>query len=263
MAMGYEPEDEGYERQVRRRSTVIRMIALVVVLALAATYAGLNLISVLRDRNPIVPEAGIADDRGFKFLNLDPTTHQPVRYDPCTPLHYVINPEHAPKGGIEDVQGAIALASQATGIPFAFDGEVDEPVTKDRAFVQEGRYGHRWAPVLIGWIPFDATIFKVDDVGVAGSAIERNSKGQLVYVTGHVLLNGADQLDNGFRPGKTWGKVILHELGHVLGLDHVADPAQVMNPSLVSSPAAWGTGDRAGLTLLGAGAGCLEVPEVP
>jgi hypothetical protein len=84
-----------------------------------------------------------------------------------------------------------------------------------------------------------------------------------VYVTGSIVLNGADQLDNGFRPGKTWGKVVLHELGHVLGLDHVVDPAQVMHPSLVSSPAAWGAGDLAGLRLLGPDSGCLSVPEVP
>lgn len=261
--MGYEPEEEPFEPPYRPQSIATRTVALIVVLALGVTYAGLNLVSILRDRAPITAEAGLADPRGFKFVSIDPQTHLPVRYDPCTPLHYVVNPANAPSGGLEDVKGGIALASEATGIQFVFDGEVDEPVVRDREVVQEERYGHRWAPILIAWIPFDSTIFDFDDVGVAGSAIERNRDGKLVYVTGHVLLNGADQLDNGFRPGKTWGKVILHELGHVLGLDHVDDPAQVMNPSLVSSPAAWGTGDLAGLTQLGSLAGCVAVPSVP
>ena len=254
----YEPDEEPY-----RRSMATRTIALVLVLALGATYAGVNLYSALRANRAITPAAAVSDPRGFKFLSLDPLTNTPVRYDPCTPLHYVINPANAPAGGLEDIQAAIGLTGEATGIQFAYDGTTDEPLAQDRDLVQEDRYGHRWAPLLIGWIPFDSVIFELDDVGVAGSAIERNADDRLVYVTGSVILNGADHLDNGFRPGKTWGKVVLHELGHVLGLDHVVDPAQVMHPSLVSSPGIWGAGDLAGLTLLGRGAGCLEVPAVP
>ncbi|MEA2517244.1 MAG: hypothetical protein QOG16_1082 [Actinomycetota bacterium] len=238
------------------------MVALVVLIALVLTYAGVNVVSFLRSE-PAAPLPGQVDPRGFKFLSIDPATKLPVHYDPCTPLAYVINPANAPRGGIEDVQGAIALTAEATGIRFAYEGEVDEPLAQDRAPVQDDRYGHRWAPLLIGWIPFDSQIFEVDDVGVAGSLIEANPSGRWVYVTGSIFLNGADQLDNGFRPGKTWGKVVLHELGHVLGLGHVTDPAQVMNPNLVSSPAAWGTGDLTGLRQLGELAGCIEVPRVP
>jgi hypothetical protein len=240
-----------------------RTIALVLVLAVAATYAGVNLYSALRRDRAITPEAAAADPRGFKFLSLDPATHTPVRYDPCTPLHYVINPANSPDGGLRDVHEAIALTADATGIRFAYEGETNEPLTQDRDLVQEERYGRRWAPLLIGWIPFDSEIFKLDSVGVAGSSIAQNADDRLVYVSGTVILNGADQLDNGFGPGKTWGKVVLHELGHVLGLGHVEDPAQVMHPNLVSSPAAWGSGDLAGLNLLGQRAGCLTVPPLP
>ena len=264
--MGYEPYEEPYEEldelPDRRRSAVVRTVALVVLLAFGAAYATANLASFFRNRD-IAPEAGAADPRGFSFLNVDPGTGQPVRYDPCTPIHYVVNPANAPRGGLRDIEEAVRLTGEATGLRFIFDGLVDEPLeTSERDPVQEARYGKRWAPVLIGWIPFDSSIFETDDVGVAGSEIRANPDDKLVYVTGRVILNGADQLDNGFRPGKTWGKVILHELGHVLGLGHVTDPAQVMHPNLVSSPAAWGSGDLAALRQLGPSSGCLTVPPV-
>lgn len=264
MSMGYEPFEEDEQPFDRRRTVVVRTVALVVLLAFAAAYAGANLASFLRNRDVASPVQRAADPRGFKFLSVDPQTEQPVRYDPCSPIHYVINPSDAPKGGLDDIHKAVRLTAEASGLQFLFDGLVDEPlVTDERELVQEARYGARWAPVLIGWIPFDSSVFEVDGVGVAGSAIEANAEGRLVYVTGRILLNGADQLDNGFRPGKTWGKVILHEMGHVLGLDHVNDPAQVMHPDLVSSPAAWGAGDLAALRLLGPTSGCLTVPPLP
>ena len=236
------------------------MVALVLILALGAAYAGSYLISALRQDDPAVPVDAVADPKGFKFLALDPGTRQPIRYDPCTPLRWVFNPANAPNGGFRDVQQAVALTAEATGIEFVYDGETDEPVGAGRQPYQPNRYGERWAPLLIGWMAHDSEIFALDDVGVAGSIALENPDGRLVYVSGRVALNESEQLANGFAPGRTWGKVVLHELGHVLGLDHVEDPAQVMHASLVSSPALWGTGDLAGLTQLGHLAGCITPP---
>jgi predicted Zn-dependent protease len=53
--------------------------------------------------------------------------------------------------------------------------------------------------------------------------------------------------------------IIEHELGHVVGLDHVADPTQLMNPELEPGVTGFGDGDRRGLALLGEGA-CF--PEI-
>ena len=256
-------DDAPEEYEEPARSPVIRMVAAILIIALAVGFAGINLISALRSDDALTTKEALADERGFKFLALDPLTDAPVRYDPCTPLHYVVNPANAPAGGLEDIAGAIALTADATGIRFVNDGTTDEPVSGDRERYQPQRYGERWPPLLIGWMAHDSAIFDVEDVGVAGSAIEKSAGGRLVYVTGSVILNGSEHLANGFAPGKTWGKVILHELGHVLGLGHVDDPAQVMHDSLVSSPAVWGAGDLAGLRSVGRPAGCLETPPVP
>lgn len=245
--------------------TGTRAIALVVVLAMVAAFSVAGLLSALRNAGRLSATAGqtVADERGFKFLDRDPRTGGPVRFNPCEPLHYVVNPDDAPSGGIDDIHEAARLAGETTGIEMVFDGMTDEASGRQRRIYQPDRYGERWAPVFIGWVAHTPGIFDEHDAGVAGTAYVQNSDGILVYVTGAVLLDASENLANGFAPGKTWGKVILHELGHVLGLDHVDNPAQVMHASLVSSPAVWGPGDLAGLRELGSLAGCLETPALP
>ena len=53
------------------------------------------------------------------------------------------------------------------------------------------------------------------------------------------------------------GPVLLHELGHAVGLAHVGDATQVMNATATSSgPTSYGAGDLTGLWQVGAAQGC-------
>ncbi len=216
-----------------------------------------------RRRFTAVSSPGASDPAGFRFKDIDPSTGEPVRFDPCSPVRYVVNTTTAPPRAVDDVRAAVAKTSAATGIEFIFGGQTDEPVSVDRPLVQEERYGRRWSPILIAWSPQDPALFREHSAGVATNSYAANDAGRLVYVTGTVIMNASHELSHGFGAGRTWGKVILHELGHVVGLDHVDDPAEVMNPSLVSSPANWGVGDLAGLRRLGSLAGCVESPALP
>jgi predicted Zn-dependent protease len=47
--------------------------------------------------------------------------------------------------------------------------------------------------------------------------------------------------------------VLMHELGHVVGLAHVDDRHELMYPKGSSHLTTWGPGDRAGLAALGSG----------
>ncbi|MQA99344.1 MAG: matrixin family metalloprotease [Actinobacteria bacterium] len=207
------------------------------------------------------PVAGVLDARGFQSLLVNPETNEPVRYG-CDPVRYVIDPTHAPEGGVDDVHRAIAEVSKAGGIRFVYEGETDERPVEKRPPVQPDRYGRRWAPILVAWELGPSPVAgQTIEIGVGGSEWRYNQDGEPVYVTGMLALNANAGLRSGFG-GETWGQVMLHELGHVVGLGHVSDPKQVMTPLLELRPAAWGSGDRAGLRALGIGSPCLDVPPV-
>ncbi len=56
----------------------------------------------------------------------------------------------------------------------------------------------------------------------------------------------------------------LHELGHVMGLQHTSKRSQLMYPSLNSStPSHFAAGDKKGLALLGRRQGCVAIPTRP
>jgi hypothetical protein len=89
-----------------------------------------------------------------------------------------------------------------------------------------------------------------------------NDDGKAVAVSGSVVFDASAGLSSGFA-GETWGQVMLHELGHVFGLDHIDDQTSVMYPQLGLRPADFGEGDRKGLWELGIGSGCVKTPELP
>lgn len=186
----------------------------------------------------------------------------PVRWNPCEPIHYVLNRDGAPAGAEVDLAHAASLVTSASGIRFAFDGVTDETPGRERSPYQPERYGERWAPVLVAWSSPDATDVPLiaSDRGVS-IPVAVGGGGEDVFVSAQVVLNPDRDLAPGFadRSG-SWGATILHELGHVVGLDHVDDPGQVMFTFPGEGPVRFGGGDLSGLREVGAG-GCVSVPE--
>ena len=193
----------------------------------------------------------------------------PGRWDPCSPIHYVVHPGWIPAAGRADLAEALRRLSAVSGLQFADDGDTDELPSRDRSPYQPERYGERWAPLLIAWVPPELT-----DLGLSGglegggaqgvslAAVVPNEGGPS-YVSGQVVLNAGNRLSAGFGAGTTDGEVLLHELAHAVGRNHVLDPTQVMYPQTTNGESTFGAGDRAGLAALGAPAGCHPAPDVP
>jgi predicted Zn-dependent protease len=79
-------------------------------------------------------------------------------------------------------------------------------------------------------------------------------------LAGFALLNrNTNSLPGGYGSGETRGQLLLHELGHAMGLEHTSAKSQIMYPTLLNrSRTTYGDGDRTGLDKLGRQAGCIN-----
>lgn len=200
------------------------------------------------------PAARSARGSSFAFMHLEPDGVTPVTWDPCRPIHYVTRQTGKPAGGDALVAHAIAAVTRATGLHFVDDGATAESVTPDRAVFQPGRYGDRWAPVLIAWeTPDEQPRLAGSVAGLSGPALVTLPGADAAYVSGTVELDGR-QIATAQRVDPAAARlIVMHELGHLVGLDHVDDPTQAMNPVTTHGVRGFAAGDLTGLARLGRG----------
>jgi hypothetical protein len=198
----------------------------------------------------ILPAVPISTSGAHAFRRIGPNG-RPISFDPCRPIHYVVNPTDMPDGGLRVVQDAVARISAATGFAFTYDGFTDEQLSDDRATVQS-RYGDRWAPVLIGWADQREVKALAGAAGVGfNRSVAPDGPDSERYVTGAVLLN-KNYAANWSRQGEEVARgTVMQVLALVLGLDHVTDRRELMSPAIRDDTL--GPGDKQALALLGAG----------
>ena len=140
-------------------------------------------------------------------------------------------------------------AQAANGLEFVYDGlSADTWGSHKNAMSPE--------PVLISFpVTLDAASADGDAVGLGGSEfLVVNGEKQPHYVTGQIApLSSWFNQQSAQRHPQAEEAVVLHEMGHVLGLGHVQDPSQIMFPTS-QGQTDYGAGDLAGLAKLGSGA---------
>jgi predicted Zn-dependent protease with MMP-like domain len=203
-----------------------------------------------RDR---VPAGPAGSPTSYAVQATDPRTGVPVGFDPCErEIHYLLRPDGGPPDGDAIVAEAFAAASAATGFTFVLDGYTTHgPV--DRVPVL---WAEQSAPVVVSWSD------QAEDPGLAGevwglaSGFEAPSlHGGQAFRGGQVVLDRVDLLPElEVRGGRERVRaVVMHEVGHLLGLDHVDDPTQLMYEYSLTGVDSYGAGDLAGLAAVGTG----------
>jgi hypothetical protein len=190
-----------------------------------------------------------------------------IRWNPCRAIHYRVNVAHAPKGALRDVKTAVWRASRATGLRFIYDGSTTR--------IPQRSYAARLDPtkarpsMVVAWAaPGTGTGHSnllgsnPSEVGVGGYRAYSWSRGSTVHrlriLAGFVVLSTkSNGLKGGFGTGPNRGGLLLHEIGHAVGLGHVQDKLQIMYPVLTKY-GSYGTGDLAGLRKVGHLGGCIN-----
>ena len=156
----------------------------------------------------------------------------------CRPLRYWFDPTSGPRGVEGDVDSAFDALSKATGVDVVRDPQVGV-----------GRAG-----VLVAF---------TQAARLDGSHRVGFGSGSSGEFGGSVLLNRDASLPVGTSKRASWRGVVLHELGHVVGLDHSANPSDVMYPSIDVGPANWSPAELAQLTRVGRRLGCRDPRQTP
>lgn len=212
----------------------------------------------------------------YPFDGLVPTSFSPLytlisrdpvqRLNPCAPVYYVMNLDGMTAAVEEQIHESFARAEAATGIDFRYEGPTDEKpwpgslsdVALARPLADPDRYGNRWSPILVALASGD----DLPDVFGAGSAAI-GIAGARVIEPGRPAVTGVLYLQREFMlatptgyDAAASGSLVLHEIGHVLGLGHANDPRQLMWPVFGLRAGGFADGDLAGLQFLGTRAGC-------
>ncbi|MBW6438708.1 matrixin family metalloprotease [Actinoplanes hulinensis] len=226
-------------------------------------------VSSLVVAQPGVALAAAGSARSYAFMSQSNGDRLIARWNPCAgPIDYRVNLSRAPKNSLPEVKTAFARVGAATGLTFRYAGTTSAIPQAKKGF--NGKYP-AGTEIVIAWAtPGKHSTWlpaRSRSLGMGGgswqTAYTSSGGSALMMVQGAVVLNatGLKGMSRGFgaHRGGTTGAVLMHEIGHAIGLAHPKqdDRSQIMYHTVTSKKAVWGAGDLAGLRKVGKSAGCL------
>lgn len=223
---------------------------------------GINQLPGVPSRGPDRPISAGSNSNHYAFTaTRRPDGNDPVTWSPCRTIHLVVNKAAAPPQADRLLRESLDRVSELSGLRFVVDGETDETPATDRPPQNKNPFKGRWAPALVAWTT-PVVVPELQGI-VAGVGGPREAPAgypdERHYVSGIVYLDGPSISDVLQRP-TGWAQsraIVMHELGHMVGLAHVNSDAELMDGENDSGITDFGEGDREGLRRLGSGP-CLR-----
>lgn len=235
-------------------SGVIALAALVgMVIAVPSVLPGpvREMVGLGRDRIALPPTPSGTGPHAF--LSTQEGSGEPVGYDPCQRIEIRVNLDGAPDGSLELVREAMGVVERATGLRFEYLGTSDLRPRWEEETVPIIMGRARTSPVLVSWADSEeVSALRGRVAGVGGSVAVPDASGRSWYVTGAITLDTDDfaEIDASPMGRREELAILLHEIGHLVGLDHVQAPGELMNEDNLGK-LGFGPGDLEGLATLG------------
>jgi hypothetical protein len=185
------------------------------------------------------------------YAFLDTVEGQPVTYTSCRLIQVAVYPAGGPPNAEQLVREAVVQVRAATGLDIVVTGAFGGHAPN---WNFEAAPLHPDAPISVSWQDRGAIAELTDRIaGLGGSRVITTQYGGQRRVAGTVALSS-----DYYRLLTERGDhdealaVLLHEFGHVFGLEHVDSPRELMQEDN-NELTAFGPGDLEGLRLLGQG----------
>lgn len=225
---------------------------------------------------PLVGVSAADAGGGYRLITADTGSGEhAVRWNPCQEaITYTVNTRLARQKGKTSAQArakaqseivkAMGKVGAATGITFRFAGTTTEIPRGASWSDQQGPADE----IVIAYVDRDKAATRSDLLSQGawgqGGQIYAYEGSTVVAGRGFVLIDRdkTAKMKVGFGAGLRRGNLVLHEVAHVMGLDHVSSRKQLMYPTMSSkTPNGFASGDLAGLARVGSAAGCIPDAE--
>ncbi len=186
--------------------------------------------------------------------------HRSARWNPCAVIRWAYDPTGSYARSVNDMKRAFALLAGRSGLHFKYVGAMNFAAYTTTDRLPAG------VDVAVGWSDSSKwPRLAGNTVGLGGSSarstadVNDTSQAYRIY-EGYIVLDKAGRMRAGFdKTGTaTWGQVMTHEAGHVVGLGHSNGSSQLMYSAALSNNHLLGAGDLTGLSRVGATRGCLS-----